>query len=112
MNWHTGEYPVIGVNTYLNSEGSFPVLPKKVIRATEEMEVEKRKVEYILQAYTGEGKVKLRKFQEYGMRNENVVAMLMEANGCCSLGQFTVAVFEVVGRQRRKMQNVGNATTS
>ncbi len=33
---HTGEFPIIGVNTFLSSKGSPTVLPREVIRATEE----------------------------------------------------------------------------
>lgn len=33
---HTGEFPIIGVNTFLSSKGSPTVVPAEVIRATEE----------------------------------------------------------------------------
>jgi len=103
---HTGEYPIIGVNTFLRSKGSPTILPKKVIpayaeapagrRATEEeKEAQSRTVENVQQAYAEEGKAALRKLQEAAIRNENMFEVLMEATKYCSLGQLTVAMFEV-----------------
>lgn len=101
---HTGEYPIIGVNTFLSSKGSPTVLPKEVIRATEEeKEAQIRTVENVQQAYAEEGKAALRKLQEAAIRNENMFAVLMEATKYCSLGQLTAAMFEVGGQYRRNM---------
>lgn len=111
-----GGYPVIGVNTFLNSapspkrlwrvgdKGSPTILPKEVIRATEEeKEAQIRTVENVQQAYAEEGKAALRKLQEAAIRNENMFAVLMEATKYCSLGQLTAAMFEVGGQYRRNM---------
>jgi methylmalonyl-CoA mutase len=111
---HTGEYPIIGVNTFLSSKGSPTILPKEVIpacaeapagrRATEEeKEAQIRTVENVQQAYAEEGKAALRKLQEVAIRNENMFAVLMEATKYCSLGQLTAAMFEVGGQYRRNM---------
>jgi len=101
---HTGEYPIIGVNTFLSSKGSPTVLPKEVIRATEEeKEAQISTVENVQQAYAEEGKAALRKLQEAAIRNENMFAVLMEATKYCSLGQLTAAMFEVGGQYRRNM---------
>ncbi len=101
---HTGEYPIIGVNTFLSSKGSPTILPKEVIRATEEeKEAQIRTVENVQQAYADEGKAALRKLQEAAIRNENMFAVLMEATKYCSLGQLTAAMFEVGGQYRRNM---------
>ena len=101
---HTGEYPIIGVNTFLSSKGSPTVLPKEVIRATEEeKEAQIRTVENVQQAYAEEGKAALRKLQEAAIRNENMFEVLMEATKYCSLGQLTAAMFEVGGQYRRNM---------
>jgi methylmalonyl-CoA mutase len=101
---HTGEYPIIGVNTFLSSKGSPTILPKEVIRATEEeKEAQIRTVENVQQAYAKEGKAALRKLQEAAIRNENMFAVLMEATKYCSLGQLTAAMFEVGGQYRRNM---------
>ena len=101
---HTGEYPIIGVNTFLSSKGSPTILPKEVIRATEEeKEAQIRTVENVQQAYAEEGKAALRKLQEAAIRNENMFSVLMEATKYCSLGQLTAAMFEVGGQYRRNM---------
>jgi methylmalonyl-CoA mutase len=101
---HTGEYPIIGVNTFLSSKGSPTILPKEVIRATEEeKEAQIRTVENVQQAYAEEGKAALRKLQEAAIRNENMFEVLMEATKYCSLGQLTAAMFEVGGQYRRNM---------
>ncbi|MBK7619962.1 MAG: cobalamin-dependent protein [Flavobacteriales bacterium] len=101
---HTGEFPIIGVNTFLSSKGSPTVLPKEVIRATEEeKEAQIRTVENVQKAYEEEGKAALRKLQEAAIRNENMFAVLMEATKYCSLGQLTSAMFEVGGQYRRNM---------
>ena len=101
---HTGEYPIIGVNTFLSSKGSPTVLPKEVIRATEEeKEAQIKTVESVQKAYEAEGKAALRKLQEAAIKNENMFAVLMEATKYCSLGQLTDAMFEVGGQYRRNM---------
>ncbi len=99
-----GRYPIIGVNTFLSSKGSPTILPKEVIRATEEeKEAQILTVDNVQQAYAEEGKAALRKLQEAAIRNENMFAVLMEATKYCSLGQLTAAMFEVGGQYRRNM---------
>jgi methylmalonyl-CoA mutase len=104
---HTGEYPIIGVNTFLSSARAHPpVLPKEVIRATEEeKEAQIATVENVQKAaaYAAEGKAALRKLQQAAIKNENMFAVLMEATKYCSLGQLTAAMFEVGGQYRRNM---------
>jgi methylmalonyl-CoA mutase len=101
---HTGEYPIIGVNTFLSSKGSPTILPKEVIRATEEeKEAQIKTVENVQKAYEAEGKAALRKLQEAAIKNENMFTVLMEATKYCSLGQLTAAMFEVGGQYRRNM---------
>jgi methylmalonyl-CoA mutase len=80
------------------------ILPKEVIRATEEeKEAQIATVENVQQAYAEEGKAALRKLQEAAIRNENMFEVLMEATKYCSLGQLTAAMFEVGGQYRRNM---------
>ena len=101
---HTGEYPIIGVNTFLSSKGSPTILPKEVIRATEEeKEAQIATVENLKAAYAEEGAKALRQLQEAAIRNENMFTVLMEATKYCSLGQLTEAMFEVGGQYRRNM---------
>jgi methylmalonyl-CoA mutase len=101
---HTGEYPIIGVNTFLSSKGSPTILPKEVIRATED---EKQYQIAMLQAlHKGNaieaGKM-LESIQDAAVQNRNIFEQLMEAVKYCSLGQITDALFEVGGQYRRNM---------
>ncbi|MGB0392033.1 MAG: methylmalonyl-CoA mutase family protein, partial [Salibacteraceae bacterium] len=101
---HTGEFPIIGVNTYLSSEGSPTVQPKEVIRATEE---EKQyQIEMLEQLHKGNAdKVtdELAKIRKAAIQNENIFEQLMEASKYCSLGQITDSLFLVGGQYRRNM---------
>ena len=101
---HTGEYPIIGVNTFLSSKGSPTILPKEVIRATE---TEKQyQIDMLSQLHkAGESKsfAALRNIQHAAIQNRNMFTELMEAVKNCSLGQLTKAMFEVGGQYRRNM---------
>jgi len=101
---HNGEFPIIGVNTFLSSKGSPTVLPKEVIRATEE---EKQyQISMLGELHQGnESRVaeELNKVQKAAIQNENIFEHLMEAAKYCSLGQITDALFEVGGQYRRNM---------
>ena len=101
---HTGEYPIIGVNTFLSSKGSPTILPKEVIRATEEeKEAQIATVENLREAYAEEAAKAIKDLQQAAVKNENMFAVLMEACKYCSLGQLTAAMFEVGGQYRRNM---------
>ena len=101
---HTGEYPIIGVNTFLSSSGSPTILPAEVIRATDE---EKQQQINTLQALQIRNKSiaqkQLKELQEAAIRNENIFEKLIEVTKVCSLGQITHALFEVGGQYRRNM---------
>lgn len=101
---HTGEYPLIGVNTFLSSKGSPTVTPKEVIRATkEEKDYQISMLNNLHKANEERGKVSLAKLQDAAIRNQNGFEALMETVKYCSLGQVTAALFEVGGQYRRNM---------
>lgn len=101
---HTGELPLIGVNTFLNSQGSPTVTPGEVIRATTQEKEDQIQTRKMLHARSKEAAEQaLKKVQEAALRNENVFEELMEATKICSLGQITNALFEVGGQYRRNM---------
>jgi isobutyryl-CoA mutase len=101
---HTGEFPIIGVNTFLSSKGSPTVLPKEVIRATEEeKQYQIAMLNELHLRNADKVKEELRKVQEAAIQNKNIFDMLMEATKYCSLGQITDALFEVGGQYRRNM---------
>ena len=101
---HTGEFPIIGVNTFLSSKGSPTIIPAEVIRATE---VEKQyQIDMLNNLHQTNGdKVNqyLIDLQDAAIKNENLFAHLMEATKICSLGQITSALFQVGGQYRRNM---------
>lgn len=101
---HTGEFPIIGVNTFLNSKGSPTILPKEVIRATEEEKQYQIKMLSNLHASNQlESKKLIIKVQEAAIENRNIFEQLMETCKVASLGQITDALFEVGGQYRRNM---------
>ncbi len=101
---HTGEFPIIGVNTFLSSKGSPTVQPAEVIRATEEEKQFQIKTKDLLNAAnTTKVKEQLVILQEAAVQNENLFDKLMEATKFCSLGQITEALFKVGGQYRRNM---------
>ncbi len=101
---HTGEFPIIGVNTFLSSKGSPTILPKEVIRATEEEKGFQISMLADLQEGNREEVRKgLQKIQEAAVNNQNIFEELMEACKHASLGQVTTALFDVGGQYRRNM---------
>lgn len=101
---HTGEYPIIGVNTFLSSEGSPTVTPGEVIRANvEEKEAQILTLHNLHTKNQDNSDVWLTALQEAAVRNENIFERLMDAAKYCSLGQITRALYEVGGQYRRNM---------
>jgi methylmalonyl-CoA mutase len=101
---HTGEFPIIGVNTFLSSKGSPTILPKEVIRATEDEKQYQIKMLAELHATKGDlAKEGIHKVQDAAINNRNMFDELMETCKYASLGQITNALFEVGGQYRRNM---------
>ena len=101
---HTGELPLIGVNTFLSKEGSPTILPREVIRAEEwEKQAQIETLENLHEANVLKAGTALRKLQKVAVENGNIFAELMEAVKVCSLGQITRALYEVGGQYRRNM---------
>ena len=101
---HTGELPLIGVNTFLSKNGSPTILPQEVIRSTDE---EKQQQINNLQAFWKRNEQKseqaLKRLQQTAINNGNLFEELMETVKVCSLGQITHALYEVGGQYRRNM---------
>lgn len=101
---HNGDFPIIGVNTFLSSKGSPTILPKEVIRATEdEKQFQINTLQSLNKRYDAEATQILAEIQQVALQNGNVFEALMEACKVCSLGQITSALFEVGGQYRRNM---------
>ncbi|OKY26231.1 MULTISPECIES: methylmalonyl-CoA mutase family protein [Thalassotalea] len=101
---HTGEYPIIGVNTFLSSKGSPTVIPAEVIRATEE---EKHyQIDMLANlhvAHADKANKDLSVLQAAAIKHENLFEHMMSACKVCSLGQIVNALFDVGGQYRRNM---------
>jgi methylmalonyl-CoA mutase len=101
---HTGEYPIVGVNTFLNKQGSPTIIPGEVIRSTKE---EKEQQIENLQAFWKRNESKademLDRLKSVAINNGNLFGELMETVKYCSLGQITHALYEVGGQYRRNM---------
>ncbi|MDG1572290.1 methylmalonyl-CoA mutase family protein [Robiginitalea sp. M366] len=101
---HSGAYPIIGVNTFLNSKGSPTVLPAEVIRATEEEKQAQIATLERVHAQHGEAaREGIRQLQAAAVENANMFDALMEVCKTASLGEVTQALFEVGGQYRRNM---------
>lgn len=101
---HTGEYPIVGVNTFLNKKGSPTILPTEVIRSTtEEKEFQITTLQAFHQRHADKSAAMLKRLQQAAVSNENLFAELMETVKYCSLGQITNALYAVGGQYRRNM---------
>ncbi len=101
---HTGELPLIGVNTFLSKEGSPTILPREVIRAEEwEKQYQIEMLNNLHATNALQAGAALRRLQKVAVENGNIFAELVEAVKVCSLGQITGALFEVGGQYRRNM---------
>lgn len=101
---HTGELPIMGVNTFLSSKGSPTVMPGEVIRATKEEKIYQIEMLGRLHQHYGEDAEKhLSNLKQSAIQNENIFDSLMEASKYCSLGQITQTMFAVGGQYRRNM---------
>ncbi|MDN4165406.1 methylmalonyl-CoA mutase family protein [Cytophagales bacterium LB-30] len=101
---HTGELPIIGVNTFLSSKGSPTIIPHEVIRATqEEKEAQIQTLKNLHERNAEVGQKQIAELQNAAIENRNMFNVLMEAAKYCSLGQITSALYEVGGQYRRNM---------
>jgi methylmalonyl-CoA mutase len=101
---HTGELPIIGVNTFLSSEGSPTILPKEVIRSTREereMAIEAR--DAFRKRNEGRTGPALDALERTAMENGNLFEALMEVSKVATLGQISSRLYQVGGQYRRNM---------
>ncbi len=101
---HTGELPIVGVNTFLSSKGSPTIIPEEVIRATKEEKLDQiDHLEQLHKRNEAKSEEMLKALQKTALENGNTFETLMETTKYCSLGQITHAMFEVGGQYRRNM---------
>lgn len=101
---HTGELPLVGVNTFLNKKGSPTIIPSEVIRSTtEEKELQIKNLQAFWKRNENRSAEMLNRLKAVAIHNGNLFAELMETVKYCSLGQITHALYEVGGQYRRNM---------
>lgn len=101
---HTGELPLIGVNTFLNKKGSLTIIPSEVIRSTEaEKELQIQNLKNFWKRNEKVSAQKLMALKDVAINNGNLFEELMDTVKYCSLGQITNALYEVGGQYRRNM---------
>ncbi len=101
---HTGEYPIVGVNTFRNPHGDPTPQSLELARSTEaEKRSQLARLGDFHARHAAAAPAMLRRLQQAVIDNRNVFEVLMDAVLCCSLGQITNALFEVGGQYRRSM---------
>ncbi len=101
---HTGEFPIVGVNTFLSKNGSPTILPTEVIRSTtDEKELQINNLEAFQKRNADRSAAALATLQQIAIDNGNLFEALMETVRYCSLGQITNALYAVGGQYRRNM---------
>lgn len=101
---HDGTLPIMGVNTFLSSEGSPTIIPSEVIRSTtEEKDYQVSMLKQLHKTWEPEAENTLKNLHHVAATNGNVFEALMEAVKYCSLGQITSELFRVGGQYRRNM---------
>lgn len=104
MQKHTGEYPIIGVNTFLSKGGSKTIIPAEVIRSTtEEKNQQISNLRTVQQRNAEQTPTALKALKQTAVQNGNIFEALMEAAKVCSLGQMSTALYQVGGQYRRNM---------
>jgi methylmalonyl-CoA mutase len=101
---HTGEYPIVGVNTFRNPHGDPVADTLELARSTDdEKQSQLRRLAEFQARHAKEAPAMLQRLKDAVIANANVFEVLMDAVRCCSLGQITSALFEVGGQYRRSM---------
>ena len=101
---HSGELPIVGVNTFLDARGSPTIVPDEVIRSTvEEREAAIASLEAFQRCHAQDGRQALERLQRSAVQDENLFDVLMDAATTCSLGQMSRALYQVGGQYRRNM---------
>jgi methylmalonyl-CoA mutase len=101
---HTGELPIIGVNTFRNPHGDAVMDKLELARSTdEEKQSQLKRLADFHARHAAQSPAMLQRLQQAVIENQNVFEVLMDAVRCCSLGQITHALFEVGGQYRRNM---------
>ena len=103
---HSGEYPIVGVNTFRNPDADFDELNAtlELIRASDEDKQEQLdRLADFKKRHQDEAPAALERLKQVALRGDNIFEELLDTVKCCSLGQITGALYEVGGQYRRNM---------
>jgi methylmalonyl-CoA mutase len=101
---HSGELPIVGVNTFLKDGGSKTIIPNEIIRSTTgEKEWQINNLLEFKKINKNKSDDALKELKLAAIQSENLFARLMETVKYCSLGEITHALYEVGGQYRRNM---------
>jgi isobutyryl-CoA mutase len=101
---HSGELPIVGVNTFLKDGGSKTIIPNEIIRSTtEEKQWQINNLVEFKKINKDKSDAALRELKLAAIQNKNLFGHLMETVKYCSLGEITHALYEVGGQYRRNM---------
>jgi len=101
---HTGDLPIIGVNTFRNPKGDSTPETLELARSTEqEKQSQLERLHAFKEKNASQSAAMLERLRQTVIDNGNVFDVLMDAVRVCSLGEITNALFEVGGQYRRSM---------
>jgi isobutyryl-CoA mutase len=103
---HSGELPIVGVNTFLNPGGveAAALAPENLTRASyAEKDEQIANLRKFHAAHAAEAPAKIAELQKVARSGKNLFAALMSAARVCSLGQLSQALYEIGGEYRRSM---------
>ena len=101
---HTGELPIIGVNTFISKDGSPYQIPENVSRSTEaEKQQQIENLQMFEKRNAERAAIALAELKRASVENRNIFEQLMEVCKVASLGQISRALYEVGGQYRRNM---------
>ena len=102
---HSGELPIVGVNTFLDEAKGTTVggVPGLVRAAIDEQEGQVAQVRAFQAAWAPEATAALAHLREVAVQGGNVFEAVLDAAGCCTLGQMTHALYQVGGEYRRSL---------
>jgi methylmalonyl-CoA mutase len=100
---HTGEYPLVGVNTFINEDAEEPPEPELTRATAEEKDARLAHLEDFHKRQSARAQEALHRLQAVARDGGNIFEELLTTVRSCSLGQISNALYEVGGQYRRSM---------
>ena len=100
---HSGELPIMGVNTYLNPNPPAEFVPELQRSTEEEKQGQLTRLADFQSRHADDAEAMIERLKLAATSGDNVFAVLMDAVRVCSLGQITIALFDAGGQYRRNM---------